>query len=172
MPTSKGVGEGHQREERNTTHTYSKKAERTGVNEDCLLIAIALFTAGMEFLCVKVKRGRLQGAAAESLSTYVVLNVQNVKSLTTERQGNEPCWEQDFMFEISGVEKGFAAELWSKGWLWDRFLGAVWIPLTMVEYATDEGPGVWWTLDTEVVKKGKASLPHKLLLDAHIALLT
>lgn len=43
---------------------------------------------------------------------------------------------------MSGVERGFAAELWSKGWLWDRLLGTVWIPLTMVEYATDVSGGL------------------------------
>ncbi|NWY26065.1 UN13A protein, partial [Pheucticus melanocephalus] len=108
--------------------------------------------------------------------TYVVLKVQNLKSTTIDRRGREPCWEQDFMFEISADGKGFIIELWKKGLLWDSILGVLWIPLATVEYATDEGPGSWWRLHSEVIKNGseiqgtKTPTSHEILLDIYFAL--
>ncbi|KAH1184280.1 hypothetical protein KIL84_014896, partial [Mauremys mutica] len=130
----------------------------------------------MELLCVKVKKGRLNGAA-DTFNTYVVLKVQNLKSTTINRKGSEPCWEQDFMFEISDVEKGFVVELWKKGLIWDKLLGTLWIPLTTVEYSTDEGSGAWWILHSEVIKNGneicgtKTPTQHEILLDVYFAIL-
>ncbi|XP_064013662.1 protein unc-13 homolog A-like [Pogoniulus pusillus] len=122
-----------------------------------------------------VKRGRL-AKATDAFKTYVVLKVQNLKSTTIERRGSEPCWDQDFMFEICADGKGFIVELWKKGLLWDSILGVVWIPLATVEHATDEGPGSWWTLYSEVVKNGseiqgtKTPTSHEILLDVYFAL--
>ncbi|NXV17384.1 UN13A protein, partial [Cepphus grylle] len=108
--------------------------------------------------------------------TYVVLKVQNLKSTTIDRRGSEPCWEQDFMFEICADGKGFIIELWKKGLLWDSILGVLWIPLATVEHATEEGPGSWWTLHSEVIKNGseiqgtKTPTSHEILLDVYFAL--
>ncbi|XP_019474933.1 protein unc-13 homolog A-like isoform X2 [Meleagris gallopavo] len=129
----------------------------------------------MELLSIKVKKGRLD-KAAEAFDTYVVLKVQNLKGTTIERRGSEPCWEQDFMFEIDAGEKGFTVELWKKGLLWDSMLGVLWIPLSSVEHATDEGPGAWWTLYSKVIKNGieiqgtRMPTSHELLLDVYFAI--
>ncbi|KAM7103510.1 protein unc-13 homolog A-like [Ciconia maguari] len=129
----------------------------------------------MELLSVKVKKGRLD-KAADAFKTYVVLKVQNLKSTTIDRRGSEPCWEQDFMFEICADGKGFIIELWKKGLLWDSILGVLWIPLASVEHATDEGPGSWWTLHSEVIKNGseiqgtKTPTSYEILLDVYFAL--
>ncbi|XP_039245971.1 protein unc-13 homolog A-like [Pipra filicauda] len=112
----------------------------------------------------------------DASKTYVVLKVQNLKSTTIDRRGSDPCWEQDFMFEICADGKGFLVELWKKGLLWDSILGVLWIPLATVEYATDEGPGSWWTLHSEVIKNGseiqgtKTPTSHEILLDVYFAL--
>ncbi|XP_071611251.1 protein unc-13 homolog A-like [Heliangelus exortis] len=122
-----------------------------------------------------VKKGRLN-KAADAFETYVVLKVQNLKSTTIDRRGREPCWEQDFMFEICADGKGFIIELWKKGLLWDSILGVLWIPLATVEHATDEGPGSWWRLHSEVIKNGseiqgtKTPTSHEILLDVYFAL--
>ncbi|XP_048173393.1 protein unc-13 homolog A-like [Corvus hawaiiensis] len=129
----------------------------------------------MELLSVKVKKGRLD-KTTDTSKTYVVLKVQNLKSTTIDRRGSEPCWEQDFMFEICADGKGFIIELWKKGLLWDSILGVLWIPLATVEYATDEGPGSWWRLHSEVIKNGseiqgtKTPTSHEILLDIYFAL--
>ncbi|NWV73254.1 UN13A protein, partial [Dasyornis broadbenti] len=108
--------------------------------------------------------------------TYVVLKVQNLKSTTIDRRGSEPCWEQDFMFEICADGKGFIVELWKKGLLWDSILGVLWIPFATVEYATDEGSGSWWRLHSEVIKNGseiqgtKSPTSHEILLDIYFVL--
>ncbi|EMP38961.1 Protein unc-13 like protein A, partial [Chelonia mydas] len=79
--------------------------------------------------------------------------------------------------EISDVEKGFMVELWNKGLIWDKLLGTLWIPLTTVEYATDEGSGAWWILHSEVIKNGneicgtKTPTRHEILLDVYFAIL-
>ncbi|XP_021262868.1 protein unc-13 homolog A-like isoform X2 [Numida meleagris] len=122
-----------------------------------------------------LKKGRLD-KTAEAFDTYVVLKVQNLKGTTIKRRGSEPCWEQDFMFEIGADEKGFTVELWKKGLLWDGILGILWIPLSSVEHATDEGPGAWWTLHSEVIKNGieiqgtRTPTSHELLLDVYFAI--
>ncbi|KAK2522076.1 hypothetical protein Q9233_010634, partial [Columba guinea] len=78
--------------------------------------------------------------------------------------------------EIGADAKGFIIELWKKGLLWDSILGVLWIPLATVEHATDEGPGTWWTLHSEVIKKGsdiqgtKTPTSHEILLDVYFAL--
>uniref|UniRef100_A0A8C3R4S0 Unc-13 homolog C n=1 Tax=Cyanoderma ruficeps TaxID=181631 RepID=A0A8C3R4S0_9PASS len=103
----------------------------------------------------------------------VLVIFQNLKSTTIYRRGREPCWEQDFMFEIHADGKGFIIELWKKGLLWDSILGVLWIPLATVEY---EGPGSWWRLDSEVIKNGseiqgtKTPTSHEILLDIYFAL--
>uniref|UniRef100_A0A8C9KWH0 Unc-13 homolog C n=1 Tax=Serinus canaria TaxID=9135 RepID=A0A8C9KWH0_SERCA len=122
--------------------------------------------------CLCVKREKQFVISAPS----VVLKVQNLKSTTVDRRGREPCWEQDFMFEIHADGKGFIIELWKKGLLWDSILGVLWIPLATVEYATDEGPGSWWRLHSEVIKNGseiqgtKTPTSHEILLDIYFAL--
>lgn len=129
----------------------------------------------MELLSVKVKKGRLD-KTTDTSKTYVVLKVQNLKSTTIDRRGHEPCWEQDFMFEICADGKGFFVELWKKGLLWDSILGVLWIPLATVEYATDEGPGSWWRLHSEVIRNGseiqgtRTPTSHEILLDIYFAL--
>uniref|UniRef100_A0A8C3KX87 Unc-13 homolog C n=1 Tax=Chrysolophus pictus TaxID=9089 RepID=A0A8C3KX87_CHRPC len=111
--------------------------------------------------------------ASRAFDTYVVLKVQNLKGTTIERRGSEPCWEQDFMFEIGAGEKGFTVELWKKGLLWDSMLGVLWIPLSSVEH---EGPGAWWTLYSKVIKNGieiqgtRTPTSHELLLDVYFAI--
>ncbi|XP_067827646.1 protein unc-13 homolog B-like isoform X5 [Heptranchias perlo] len=129
----------------------------------------------MSLLCVKVKRGKLHGPS-DKFNTYVVLKVQNLKSATVTRRGNEPCWEQDYMFEINDLEKGLVVEVWDKGLIWDTLLGTTWIPLKTIEHATEEGLGSWWILNSEVLTKGdeicgaKNPTFHEILLDTYFEL--
>ncbi|XP_051896251.1 protein unc-13 homolog B-like [Pristis pectinata] len=90
----------------------------------------------MSLLCVKVKRGKLHGPS-DKFNTYVTLKVQNLRSTTVTRRGNEPSWEQDYMFEINDLGKGLVVEVWDKGLIWDALLGTVWIPLRNIEHATE-----------------------------------
>eukprot|EP00075_Anas_platyrhynchos_P008709 XP_021132357.2 protein unc-13 homolog A isoform X3 [Anas platyrhynchos] len=134
-----------------------------------------LISTKPNFLFSFLKKGRLD-KAADAFNTYVVLKVHNLKSTTIDRRGSEPSWEQDFMFEISADEKGFTIELWKKGLLWDSILGILWIPLAAVEHATDEGPGAWWTLHSEIIKNGseiqgtRTPTSHEILLDVYFVL--
>ncbi|XP_039626215.1 protein unc-13 homolog B-like [Polypterus senegalus] len=126
----------------------------------------------MSLLCVKVKRGRLHGPS-DKFNTYVALKVQNLKSTTITRRGNEPLWEQDYMFEINELEKGLIVELWDKGLIWDTLIGTVWIPLKSIAYATEEGRGSWWVLDSDVLLDGgeicgtENPTLHEVLLDVY-----
>uniref|UniRef100_UPI00398F836A protein unc-13 homolog B-like isoform X2 n=1 Tax=Pristiophorus japonicus TaxID=55135 RepID=UPI00398F836A len=129
----------------------------------------------MSLLCVKVKRGKLHGPS-DKFNTYVALKVQRLRSTTVPRRGNEPCWEQDYMFEINDLGKGLAVEVWDKGMIWDTLLGTVWIPLKTIEHATEEGLGTWWILNSEVLTKGdeicgaKNATFHEILLDTYFEL--
>ncbi|XP_067873916.1 protein unc-13 homolog B-like isoform X4 [Heterodontus francisci] len=121
------------------------------------------------------KRGKLHGPS-DKFNTYVALKVQNLRSTTMTRRGNEPCWEQDYMFEINDLRKGLVVEVWDKGLIWDTLLGTVWIPLKKIEHATEEGLGIWWILNSEVLTKGdeicgaKNPMLHEILLDAYFEL--
>ncbi|KAK6475176.1 protein unc-13-like protein B-like isoform X1 [Huso huso] len=129
----------------------------------------------MALLCVKVKRAMLHGPA-DKFNSYVILKVQNLKSTTITKRGSEPCWEQDFMFEISDLERGLTVEVWDKGLIWDTLLGTVWIPLKTVERAAAEGPGEWRILNSDVLmNEGEicgADNPtlHEILLDIYYEL--
>uniref|UniRef100_A0A8C6Z5W1 Unc-13 homolog B n=1 Tax=Nothoprocta perdicaria TaxID=30464 RepID=A0A8C6Z5W1_NOTPE len=127
------------------------------------------------FLLFTVKKAKLQGPP-DKFNTYVTLKVQNVKSTTVAVRGDQPCWEQDFMFEISRLDLGLIVEVWNKGLIWDTLVGTVWIALKAIRQADEEGPGEWSTLEAEVVMKRdeicgtKNPTPHKILLDTRFEL--
>uniref|UniRef100_A0A8C8RRB1 Unc-13 homolog B n=1 Tax=Pelusios castaneus TaxID=367368 RepID=A0A8C8RRB1_9SAUR len=129
----------------------------------------------MSLLCVRVKKANLQGPP-DKFNTYVTLKVQNVKSTTVAVRGDQPCWEQDFMFEISRLDLGLIVEVWNKGLIWDTMVGTVWIALKAIRQSDEEGPGEWATLEAEVVMKHdeicgtKKPTPHKILLDTRFEL--
>ncbi|XP_065454704.1 protein unc-13 homolog B isoform X5 [Chrysemys picta bellii] len=129
----------------------------------------------MSLLCVRVKKAKLQGPP-DKFNTYVTLKVQNVKSTTVAVRGDQPCWEQDFMFEISRLDLGLIVEVWNKGLIWDTMVGTVWIALKAIRQSDEEGPGEWSTLEAEVVMKHdeicgtKKPTPHKILLDTRFEL--
>ncbi|KAA0703812.1 Protein unc-13 -like protein B [Triplophysa tibetana] len=105
-------------------------------------------------------------------NAYVTLKVQNVKSTTITVRGDQPCWEQDFMFEISRLDLGLIVEVWNKGLIWDTMLGTSWIPLKSIRHSEEEGPGEWICLDSEVLMKAdeiygtKNPTAHRVLLDS------
>uniref|UniRef100_A0A673UV68 Unc-13 homolog B n=1 Tax=Suricata suricatta TaxID=37032 RepID=A0A673UV68_SURSU len=119
----------------------------------------------MSLLCVRDK-----------FNTYVTLKVQNVKSTTVAVRGDQPSWEQDFMFEISRLDLGLSVEVWNKGLIWDTMVGTVWIALKTVRQSDEEGPGEWSTLEAETLMKDdeicgtKNPTPHKILLDTRFEL--
>uniref|UniRef100_A0A3P8RZL5 Unc-13 homolog B n=1 Tax=Amphiprion percula TaxID=161767 RepID=A0A3P8RZL5_AMPPE len=109
-------------------------------------------------------------------NTYVTLKVQNVKSTTITVRGDQPCWEQDFMFEINRLDLGLIVEVWNKGLIWDTMLGTAWIPLKSIPQSSEEGSGEWIFLDAEVLMKEdeicgtKNPTPHRVLLDTRFEL--
>ncbi|XP_063066419.1 protein unc-13 homolog B isoform X2 [Engraulis encrasicolus] len=129
----------------------------------------------MSLLCVRVKKAVLHGPP-DKFNAYVTLKVQNVKSTTITVRGDQPCWEQDFMFEISRLDLGLIVEVWNKGLIWDTMLGTSFIPLHTVRQADEEGPGDWTCLDSEVLMKAdeiygtKNPTPHRILLDTRFEL--
>uniref|UniRef100_A0A8C2ZP90 Unc-13 homolog Ba (C. elegans) n=1 Tax=Cyclopterus lumpus TaxID=8103 RepID=A0A8C2ZP90_CYCLU len=102
--------------------------------------------------------------------------VQNVKSTTITVRGDQPCWEQDFMFEINHLESGLVVELWNKGLIWDTMIGTALIPLDTIGQSDEEGPGKWASLDSEVLMRedeicGTSNpTPHQVLLDTRFEL--
>nr|XP_025043033.1 protein unc-13 homolog B isoform X3 [Pelodiscus sinensis] len=123
----------------------------------------------------RVKKAKLQGPP-DKFNTYVTLKVQNVKSTTVAVRGDQPCWEQDFMFEISRLDLGLIVEVWNKGLIWDTMVGTAWIALETVRQSDEEGPGEWSALEAEVVMKQdeicgtKKPTPHRILLDTRFEL--
>ncbi|XP_037106369.1 protein unc-13 homolog A isoform X3 [Syngnathus acus] len=129
----------------------------------------------MSLLCVGVKKAKLDGPQ-EKFNTYVTLKVQNVKSTTIAVRGSQPCWEQDFMFEINRLDLGLAVEVWNKGLIWDTMVGTLWIPLSSIRQSNEDGPGQWLTLDSNVIMSEneicgtKDPTFHRLLLDTRFEL--
>ncbi|XP_078141453.1 protein unc-13 homolog B-like [Centroberyx gerrardi] len=129
----------------------------------------------MSLLCVRVKKAKLHGPP-DKFNAYVTLKVQNVKSTTITVRGDQPCWEQDFMFEISHLESGLVVEMWNKGLIWDTMIGMALIPLDTIRQSDEEGPGEWTSLDSEVLMRedeicGTTNpTPHQVLLDARFEL--
>ncbi|KAK9967526.1 hypothetical protein ABG768_001922 [Culter alburnus] len=122
-----------------------------------------------------VKKAKLDGPQ-EKFNTYVSLKVQNVKSTTIAVRGSQPCWEQDFMFEINRLDLGLTVEVWNKGLIWDTMVGTLWIPLRSIRQSNEEGPGQWLTLDSQVIMAEneicgtKDPTFHRVLLDTRFEL--
>ncbi|KGL79462.1 Protein unc-13 A, partial [Tinamus guttatus] len=122
-----------------------------------------------------VKKAKFDGPQ-EKFNTYVTLKVQNVKSTTIAVRGNQPSWEQDFMFEINRLDLGLTVEVWNKGLIWDTMVGTVWIPLRTIRQSNEEGPGEWLTLDSQVIMTDneisgtKDPTFHRILLDTRFEL--
>ncbi|KAM9810570.1 protein unc-13 homolog B-like [Neosynchiropus ocellatus] len=129
----------------------------------------------MSLLCVRVKKAKLHGPP-EKFNAYVTLKVQNVKSTTVTVRGDQPCWEQDFMFEINHQESGLVVELWNKGLIWDTMIGTALLRLDSIRQSDQEGPGEWTSLDSEVLMRedeicGTTNpTPHQILMDARFEL--
>uniref|UniRef100_A0A3Q3VIQ9 Unc-13 homolog A (C. elegans) n=1 Tax=Mola mola TaxID=94237 RepID=A0A3Q3VIQ9_MOLML len=122
-----------------------------------------------------VKKAKLDGPQ-EKFNTYVTLKVQNVKSTTIAVRSSQPCWEQDFMFEINRLDLGLTVEVWNKGLIWDTMVGTLWIPLRSIRQSNEEGPGQWLTLDSNAIMAEneicgtKDPTFHRLLLDTRFEL--
>ncbi|CAB1324258.1 unnamed protein product, partial [Coregonus sp. 'balchen'] len=114
--------------------------------------------------------------STEKFNTYVTLKVQNVKSTTIAVRGAQPCWEQDFMFEINRLDLGLTVEVWNKGLIWDTMVGTLWIPLQNIRQSNEDGPGQWLTLDSQVIMAEneitgtKDPTFHRVLLDTRFEL--
>uniref|UniRef100_A0A8C8HKV7 Unc-13 homolog A (C. elegans) n=1 Tax=Oncorhynchus tshawytscha TaxID=74940 RepID=A0A8C8HKV7_ONCTS len=125
--------------------------------------------------CFAVKKAKLDGPQ-EKFNTYVTLKVQNVKSTTIAVRGAQPCWEQDFMFEINRLDLGLTVEVWNKGLIWDTMVGTLWIPLQNIRQSNEDGPGHWLTLDSQVIMAEneitgtKDPTFHRVLLDTRFEL--
>ncbi|MBN3272455.1 UN13B protein, partial [Polyodon spathula] len=93
----------------------------------------------------------------EKFNAYVTLKVQNVKSTTITVRGDQPCWEQDFMFEISRLDLGLIVEVWNKGLIWDTMVGTVWIPLGSIRQSEEQGapPSKWHHEDQGALQTGQ-----------------
>ncbi|XP_064792411.1 protein unc-13 homolog B-like [Oncorhynchus masou masou] len=109
----------------------------------------------MSLLCVRVKKAKLHGPP-DKFNAYVTLKVQNVKSTTITVRGDQPCWEQDFMFEISHLESGLVVELWNKGLIWDTMIGTSWIPLDTIRQSDENGRDFYFN---ELVAVGVLLIP-------------
>uniref|UniRef100_A0A8C7KH72 Unc-13 homolog A (C. elegans) n=1 Tax=Oncorhynchus kisutch TaxID=8019 RepID=A0A8C7KH72_ONCKI len=126
-------------------------------------------------VCFAVKKAKLDGPQ-EKFNTYVTLKVQNVKSTTIAVRGVQPCWEQDFMFEINRLDLGLTVEVWNKGLIWDTMVGTLWIPLQNIRQSNEDGPGQWLTLDSQVIMAEneitgtKDPTFHRVLLDTRFEL--
>ncbi|CAL8268492.1 unnamed protein product [Arctogadus glacialis] len=122
-----------------------------------------------------LKKAKLDGPQ-EKFNTYVTLKVQNVKSTTIAVRGGQPCWEQDFMFEINRLDLGLTVEVWNKGLIWDTMVATLWIPLHSIRQSNEDGPGTWLTLDSNVIMAEneicgtKDPTFHRLLLDTRFEL--
>ncbi|VDN84983.1 unnamed protein product, partial [Brugia pahangi] len=109
-------------------------------------------------------------------NSYAVVKLQNVKSTTIAVKGNQPCWEQEFIFETNRIDNGMLLELWNKGVLWDKLLGVHYLTLTSVQYSNEAGPGKWLQIDQELeTRNGQTvgtSRPtgHSILVDVRFEL--
>ncbi|CAL1678040.1 unnamed protein product [Lasius platythorax] len=130
----------------------------------------------MSLLSVTVKKARFVCEDAEQFNSYVTLKLQNVKSTTVTVKGANPCWEQDFLFETNDMNAGLVVEVWCKGFLWDRFLGYYYIPLSEVSYMNEETTGQWVNLGLELEQRGndivgtRKPTGHSLLIDCRLEL--
>uniref|UniRef100_A0A0K0F6L4 C2 domain-containing protein n=1 Tax=Strongyloides venezuelensis TaxID=75913 RepID=A0A0K0F6L4_STRVS len=126
-------------------------------------------------LLVLVKNAVLHGPS-EEFHCYVTVKLQNVKSTTQAVKGNNPSWEQEFIFETNRLDQGLLIELWNKGVLWDKLLGVHHIPLTMIPYSPVPGTGYYIGIDKEFEMRNGVTIGsrtptgHTLMIDVRFEL--
>lgn len=126
-------------------------------------------------LCILVKNAVLHGPP-EEFHCYVTVKLQNVKSTTPAVKGNNPSWEQEFIFETNRLDQGLLIELWNKGVLWDKLLGVHHIPLTMIPYSPVPGTGYYIGIDKEFEMRNGVTIGsrtptgHTLMIDVRFEL--
>lgn len=125
-------------------------------------------------LCVKVRRAIIKGPGSDCTSspiqfnTFVRLQLDQLRIETQPVHGQNPNWEQNFIFQTAGTETGLLIELWNKGAKWSKLLGYIWITLDSVVFKPTEEQlisqdgalasnpdgylqGTWYFLDAELL---------------------
>uniref|UniRef100_A0A0N5A205 C2 domain-containing protein n=1 Tax=Parastrongyloides trichosuri TaxID=131310 RepID=A0A0N5A205_PARTI len=126
-------------------------------------------------ILVLVKNAVLHGPP-EEFHCYVTVKLQNVKSTTPAVKGNNPSWEQEFIFETNRLDQGLLIELWNKGVLWDKLIGVHHIPLTMIPYSPVPGRGYYIGIDKEFEMRNGVTIGsrtptgHTLMIDVRFEL--
>ena len=96
---------------------------------------------------------------------YATVKVENLKARSDQLRGCRPAWNQEFFFEISrDIDLGVEIEIWEKGFLWDKILGAVVVPYSNIRWSNTENGGSWITL-TDKEPTGSERTNHKILLE-------
>nr|QQY02551.1 protein unc-13 homolog A 1 [Cryptocotyle lingua] len=106
----------------------------------------------MPILCIKVVEAKLVGVDA-STSSYVTVKLKQAQSTTQTVKGVNPTWNEEFTFETDRIEGGLLIQLHSKGLLFSKLLGALWLPLSQIAQSDKELPPIWSLLNAEVVYK-------------------
>ncbi|CAH8466891.1 unnamed protein product [Heterobilharzia americana] len=104
----------------------------------------------MPILCINVIEARLESSDS-SLNTYISVKLRQAHSSTQPVKGTTPKWNEEFTFETDRMDGGLLIELQSKGLLWDKLLGVVWLPLNKILHSNKDGPGMWMNFDAEVI---------------------
>ncbi|TPP67071.1 putative unc-13 (Munc13) [Fasciola gigantica] len=87
-----------------------------------------------------------------SVNTFVSVKLKLVQSNTQTKKGNNPKWDEEFTFEIENLTGGLLLELHSKGLLWNKLLGALWLPLKQIPQLDEKRESkVWSLLNAEVI---------------------
>ncbi|KAA0189949.1 putative unc-13 (Munc13) [Fasciolopsis buskii] len=93
-----------------------------------------------------------------AVNTFVSVKLKLVQSNTQTKKGTNPRWDEEFTFEIEQITGGLLLELHSKGLLWNKLLGALWLPLKQIPQMNITStmnnhidPQVWSLLNAEVI---------------------
>ena len=68
---------------------------------------------------------------------YATVKVEDLKARSESLSGRQPQWDQEFFFEVShDIDLGVEIEIWEKGFLWDRILGAIMLPYASIRFVS------------------------------------
>lgn len=75
--------------------------------------------------------------------------------------------------ETSRLDQEVYIELWSKGIIWDKSLGSVWLPLAEVRRSNEDSTGDWFDVireEDKLLMNGTHDSLYSLLIDARFEL--
>ena len=126
----------------------------------------------MPLLILSIKQAELRGHD-NGQPSYCTVKISSVKNQTALQYGENPHYNQEFLFELTDTNYELKVEVWEAGRFWDSILGFFTIDLRTIRHSSEEECGQWYQFAQPVDQSFHDPLMpmfHRILLDIRFEL--